>query len=96
MAATTLPSPEEYRGCLAETPHILSTALGPIEYAERGTGDPVLTIHGTLGGWDQGRGYGTGVCRELAAFPIGARCYQPRSFHSGRDPRSEPSVVPAP
>jgi pimeloyl-ACP methyl ester carboxylesterase len=54
MAATKLPSPEEYRGCLAETPHILSTALGPIEYAERGAGDPVLSIHGTLGGWDQG------------------------------------------
>ena len=48
------PSSEDFRGCLAEIPRTVSTASGPIEYAERGTGVPVLAIHGTLGGWDQG------------------------------------------
>lgn len=48
------PSPEDFRGCLSETPRTVSTASGPVEYAERGDGDPILAIHGTLGGWDQG------------------------------------------
>lgn len=31
-----------------------ATEAGPIEYAERGSGEPVLAIHGAGGGWDQG------------------------------------------
>jgi len=52
--APILPTPEDYRGCMAETPRTASTAAGPVEYAQRGRGEPVLAIHGTLGGWDQG------------------------------------------
>ena len=48
------PSSENFRECLAETPRTVSTACGTIEYAERGRGEPVLAVHGTLGGWDQG------------------------------------------
>lgn len=48
------PSVEDFRGCLAETPRTVTTSLGRIEYAERGEGEPILAIHGTLGGWDQG------------------------------------------
>src|SRR5688572_6529818 len=33
---------------------ILETARGPIEYATLGKGSPVLVLHGTSGGWDQG------------------------------------------
>ena len=33
---------------------ILETTCGPVEYGERGSGAPVLSIHGTGGGWDQG------------------------------------------
>lgn len=33
---------------------IANTAAGPIEYAERGDGIPLLSIHGAGGGWDQG------------------------------------------
>ena len=33
---------------------IAETALGPIEYAERGDGEPLLLIHGAGGGYDQG------------------------------------------
>ncbi|GAA1798190.1 alpha/beta hydrolase [Agromyces neolithicus] len=39
---------------MAETPRTVSTASGLVEYAERGRGEPILAIHGTLGGWDQG------------------------------------------
>lgn len=48
------PSVEDFRECMAETPRTVNTASGAIEYAERGDGEPVLAIHGTLGGWDQG------------------------------------------
>jgi pimeloyl-ACP methyl ester carboxylesterase len=33
---------------------IANTASGPIEYAERGSGPPLLSIHGAGGGYDQG------------------------------------------
>jgi pimeloyl-ACP methyl ester carboxylesterase len=33
---------------------VLATDAGPIEYAERGAGLPLLTIHGAGGGFDQG------------------------------------------
>lgn len=33
---------------------LIETANGPIEYAEAGSGSPVLFIHGAGGGFDQG------------------------------------------
>jgi pimeloyl-ACP methyl ester carboxylesterase len=33
---------------------IIETATGPIEYADTGTGSPVLVVHGNGGGYDQG------------------------------------------
>lgn len=52
--AARVPTPDDFGACLAETPHIVDTAVGPVEYAARGDGPPVLAVHGTLGGWDQG------------------------------------------
>src|SRR3954467_7174861 len=54
LSAPVMPSPEDFRECLAETPRTTETASGVIEYADRGSGEPVLAVHGTLGGWDQG------------------------------------------
>jgi pimeloyl-ACP methyl ester carboxylesterase len=48
------PTSEDFWACLAETPRTVSTASGLVEYAERGRGEPILAVHGTLGGWDQG------------------------------------------
>lgn len=53
-AAPITPSPDDFRGCFTEIPRTVSTVSGPVEYAERGVGEPILSIHGTLGGWDQG------------------------------------------
>ncbi|MGU3645085.1 alpha/beta fold hydrolase [Microbacterium sp. C23T] len=54
MATAPMPTREDYLACMAETPRTVATAAGPVEYAERGTGEPILAVHGTLGGWDQG------------------------------------------
>lgn len=49
-----LPSADDFRACFAAKPVVVSTSAGPVEYAERGTGEPVLAVHGSFGGWDQG------------------------------------------
>ena len=43
------------RSRLVNTPH------GPVELAEAGTGRPVLVVHGTAGGFDQGMRLGRGL-----------------------------------
>jgi pimeloyl-ACP methyl ester carboxylesterase len=37
---------------------VVETLCGPIEYAERGSGPPVLVVHGAGGGFDQGLALG--------------------------------------
>lgn len=37
----------------APIPRRIDTALGPVEYAEAGSGPPLLCLHGAMGGWDQ-------------------------------------------
>lgn len=39
---------------LATGSKIIETNCGPLEYATLGKGPPVLVLHGTSGGWDQG------------------------------------------
>jgi pimeloyl-ACP methyl ester carboxylesterase len=34
-------------------PVVVTTRLGPVEYAEYGDGPAVLALHGAMGGWDQ-------------------------------------------
>lgn len=48
------PTEQDFRACMAEIPRTVHTASGPIEYAERGHGEAILVVHGSMGGWDQG------------------------------------------
>jgi pimeloyl-ACP methyl ester carboxylesterase len=43
---------------------VVSTACGPIEVAEAGDGPPVLVVHGTGGGYDQGLNLARGLVGE--------------------------------
>lgn len=43
---------------------VVQTDCGPIEYARTGTGDPVLVVHGSGGGFDQGLGLARGFIGE--------------------------------
>ncbi|WP_147820646.1 alpha/beta fold hydrolase [Salidesulfovibrio onnuriiensis] len=45
---------EEYQECLRQPPLVAQTALGPVEYADRGVGPVLLSVHGGPGGYDQG------------------------------------------
>ena len=40
--------------CLTHPTRVVGTAVGPVQYAQRGRGPAVLTVHGTPGGCDQG------------------------------------------
>lgn len=42
------------RARLTATGRVVKTSFGPVDYAELGGGDPVLVLHGTGGGFDQG------------------------------------------
>lgn len=42
------------RARLSETGRVVRTSFGPVDFAELGNGDPVLVLHGTGGGFDQG------------------------------------------
>ena len=59
---------------------VATTTLGPLEYATAGQGDPVLVIHGTGGGWDQGL-YAAGRLTEH-----GFRLIAPSRFGYRRTP----------
>jgi 2-hydroxy-6-oxonona-2,4-dienedioate hydrolase len=62
------------------TGSVIETAAGPVEYAESGSGPPMLVIHGAAGGYDQGLLIG----RQL--LPAGYRMIAPSRFgyiHAG-------------
>jgi pimeloyl-ACP methyl ester carboxylesterase len=42
------------RARLDETGRVVRTSFGPVDFAELGHGDPILVLHGTGGGFDQG------------------------------------------
>jgi pimeloyl-ACP methyl ester carboxylesterase len=48
------------RARLAAQSRLVETACGPVEVAESGSGPPVLVVHGTAGGFDQGLMAGRG------------------------------------
>lgn len=43
---------------------LIETRCGEIEYAEAGSGPPVLVVHGAGGGYDQGMDFGRALARN--------------------------------
>jgi pimeloyl-ACP methyl ester carboxylesterase len=54
MTEVRRPTSEELNACLTQAAKVIDTARGPVEYAERGQGPPLLCVHGGPGGYDQG------------------------------------------
>jgi len=55
LAVVALVHLRDMRATHAAEARVVETAFGPVAYASRGTGSPVLAIHGAGGGHDQGR-----------------------------------------
>jgi 2-hydroxy-6-oxonona-2,4-dienedioate hydrolase len=68
---------------------IINTDCGPIEYATLGEGPPVLVLHGTSGGWDQGIGSARGL------VPHGFQIIAPSRFGYLRTPLPPDPSPPA-
>jgi len=58
MSPKRYPTPADMEACLLHPAQILETKAGPLEYARRGQGPPLLAVHGGPGGCDQGLGLG--------------------------------------
>lgn len=48
------PTAEHFRSCLTEPPRVVETARSTVEYAERGEGPVLLSVHGSPGAHEQG------------------------------------------
>jgi 2-hydroxy-6-oxonona-2,4-dienedioate hydrolase len=59
---------------------MIETSYGPIEYSTLGQGYPILVIHGTGGGWDQG------IYAARSVVPYGFRLIAPSRFGYLRTP----------
>ena len=59
---------------------MIETSYGPIEYSTLGQGSPVLVIHGTGGGWDQG------IYAARSVVQYGFRLIAPSRFGYLRTP----------
>lgn len=59
---------------------MIETSYGPIEYSTLGQGSPILVIHGTGGGWDQG------IYAARGVVPYGFRLISPSRFGYLRTP----------
>jgi 2-hydroxy-6-oxonona-2,4-dienedioate hydrolase len=69
---------ERNRALLGST--MIETSYGPIEYSTLGQGSPILVIHGTGGGWDQG------IYAARSVVPYGFRLIAPSRFGYLRTP----------
>lgn len=64
--------------------HVIPSPYGDIEYAEGGTGQPVLVIHGSGGGFDQGELLARAVLGEGVRWIAPSRFgYLRSTFHQG-------------
>jgi pimeloyl-ACP methyl ester carboxylesterase len=70
-------------------PCIISTARGPVEYVQEGSGPAVLCVHGAMGGYDQsitlGRTVGEAGFRYIAVSRPGYLGTPVKSGPTGRD-----------
>jgi pimeloyl-ACP methyl ester carboxylesterase len=87
--------PDDNLSVLGEAvPRLVSTPLGPVEYAEFGEGPAVLALHGALGGYDQGlilaRAVGIPGFRYIAVSRPG---YLGTPMSSGVLPESEAELL---
>ena len=83
---------------LSENSIVITTVNGPVEYAEKGRGRPVLMIHGTPGGYDQGLSYvdAAGLSNSGLRYIVPSRPgYLRTPLSSGRTPEQQARLYAA-
>ncbi len=71
------------------TPHVVPTAVGPVEVAEVGAGPPVLLVHGTPGDWRQARGLAEDLAITHRVLLPSRPGYGRTPLSTGRSPREQ-------
>ncbi len=87
---------EECQECLTYPSKMIETSVGPVEYADRGEGPVLLSIHGGPGGYDQGLGIGE-IFRK-SGFRIVAPSrpgYLGTSLEAGKTPEEQGDMLAA-
>ena len=75
---------------------IIRTAKGPVEYGTLGHGDPVLVLHGTPGGYDQGLGMaGLWERKGLRFLAVSRPGYLGTPLGTGRTPEEQADAYAA-
>ena len=59
---------EDYKECLGHPSQVVDTYVGPVEYADKGEGPVLLSVHGGPGGYDQG--LAISECFRLNGFRV--------------------------
>jgi len=54
MGTNVLPVAGDFRSCVDEPPVVVETSAGPVEYADRGEGAPLLSLHGSPAAFENG------------------------------------------
>jgi 2-hydroxy-6-oxonona-2,4-dienedioate hydrolase len=70
---------------MSENPMIFQTSAGPLEFAIRGQGLPILVLHSTAGGFDQGLALGS-LFEDAQIVAISRAGYLGTPLETGRDP----------
>lgn len=54
MRTPVSPDARDFQACVNEQPVVTQTSRGPVEYAERGQGSPLLSLHGSPAAFENG------------------------------------------
>ena len=87
---------QDFRDCLTHPSQVVETAAGPVEYAVRGEGPVLLSVHGGPGGYDQG--LAIGECFRQNGFKILAPSrpgYLQTPLGAGTTPEGQADVLAA-
>jgi pimeloyl-ACP methyl ester carboxylesterase len=74
---------------------LVSTDWGPVEYAERGKGEPVLVLHGIFGGCDQGLHGARDLCADRRVIAVSRFGYLGSSLPPGATPADQADALAA-
>ena len=77
------------------TPQRVSTACGPVEVAESGTGPALLVVHGTPGGCQQARLLAAELADRSRVLLVSRPGYGRTPLRSGRRPRDQAALYAA-